>query len=213
MQICETNNVQVLVTDYCSSTSYIDDSYSKNNNYGFISIATERELNIIPAYPTKPYNENTNDINLISDAKNFLYLINPENFASKNDFINSIKSTNYDLIIMDLFFNDTEFTVNEINMLKTKANGGKRLVICYMSIGEAENYRYYWQDDWKKNPPDWLYKENPNWKGNYKVLYWSKEWQNIIYGNNNSYLYKIISAGFDGVYLDIIDAFEYFESI
>lgn len=35
-------------------------------------------------------------------------------------------------------------------------------------------------------------------------------WQAIIYGNDNSYLKKIIDAGFDGVYLDIIDAFEYF---
>jgi len=34
----------------------------------------------------------------------------------------------------------------------------------------------------------------------------------IIYGNNNSYLKKILDAGFDGVYLDIIDAFEYFEN-
>lgn len=34
----------------------------------------------------------------------------------------------------------------------------------------------------------------------------------IIYGNNNSYVKKILDAGFDGVYLDIIDAFEYFEN-
>ena len=53
--------------------------------------------------------------------------------------------------------------------------------------------------------------ENPNWAGNFKVKYWNTEWQNIIYGNDNSYLKKILNAGFDGVYLDIIDAFEYYE--
>ena len=37
------------------------------------------------------------------------------------------------------------------------------------------------------------------------------QWQNIIYGNESSYLTKISDAGFDGVYLDIIDAFEYYE--
>ena len=41
---------------------------------------------------------------------------------------------------------------------------------------------------------------------------WNKDWQNIIYGNENSYLNKIIDANFDGVYLDIIDAFEYYEN-
>jgi len=43
------------------------------------------------------------------------------------------------------------------------------------------------------------------------VKYWNQEWQGIIYKNYDSYLDKITAAGFDGVYLDIIDAFEYFE--
>ena len=54
--------------------------------------------------------------------------------------------------------------------------------------------------------------ENPEWSGNYKVRYWYKEWQNIIYGNDSSYTKRILDSEFDGVYLDIIDAFEYFES-
>jgi len=45
----------------------------------------------------------------------------------------------------------------------------------------------------------------------YKVQYRKKNWQNIIYGKDNSYLNKILDTGFDGVYLDIIDAFEYLE--
>jgi len=52
---------------------------------------------------------------------------------------------------------------------------------------------------------------NPNWEGNFKVQYWNPTWQSIIYGSETSYLKKIINAGFDGVYLDIIDAFQYFE--
>jgi cysteinyl-tRNA synthetase len=141
-----------------------------------------------------------------------LYLINPTNFASKASFISAVTATNYDLVIMDLFFTDgTVFTVSEIQQLKNKANGGKRLVISYMSIGEAENYRYYWQSSWNANKPAWLDAENPDWAGNFKVKYWNTDWQNIIYGNENSYLKKILDAGFDGVYLDIIDAFEYYE--
>ncbi|MBQ5572035.1 MAG: endo alpha-1,4 polygalactosaminidase, partial [Bacteroidales bacterium] len=83
----------------------------------------------------------------------------------------------------------------------------KRMVIAYMSIGEAEDYRYYWQAEWKRGNPSWLDKENPKWKGNYKVKYWKSEWQEIIF----DYLSRITNAGFDGVYLDIIDAFEYYE--
>jgi len=95
--------------------------------------------------------------------------------------------------------------------LRSKQNGGKRMVIAYMSIGEAEDYRYYWQPEWDSNPPSWLKGENPHWEGNYKVEYWDPLWQQIIFGTDSSYLDKILDAGFDGVYLDIIDAFEYFE--
>jgi len=210
--LCEQNNVEVLETDYCSTLSKMDDSYSLNEQNGFISFAAdERDLNNIPNYPEKPYNENSNDIGQISDAKNFLYLINNENFMTKQDFINVILVTSYDVIIMDLFHNESAFTSTEIELLKTKQNGGKRLVICYMSIGEAENYRYYWQESWENNKPFWLEPENPSWEGNYKVQYWETDWQNIIFGNDNSYLKKIVDAGFDGAYLDIIDGFEYFE--
>lgn len=203
----------ILVTDYCSTHSKMDNSFSQNNAKNYTSFAADhRELDNIPVYPSPIYAENSKVIASLTEAKNLLYLINPANYATKTAFINAVTATNYDLLIMDLFFNDgAAFTSTEINQLKNKANGGKRLVISYMSIGEAENYRYYWKSSWASNKPSWLYKENPDWEGNYKVWYWEKEWQDIIYGNDSSYLKKILDAEFDGVYLDIIDAFEYYE--
>ncbi len=192
LQRVKNEGKKVLVIDYCWDKEKIDDSYEKNHSFGYISIATCRELNCIPKYPPKPYNENTNDINSLNDAKNFLYLINPENFDTKEDFIQTLENTNYDILILDAFFNDELLSLNDVNRLKTKANGGKRVVIAYMSIGEAEDYRYYWKNEWKTNPPEWLDEENPNWKGNYKVKYWIKGWQKIIYGDDNSYLDKIL---------------------
>ncbi len=203
----------ILVTDYCSTHSKMDDSFSKNLQNGFISFAANhRELDNIPSYPLAIYSSNDQQITALSQIQNFLYLINPENFTSKSDFINAVTATNYDLLIMDLFFRDgTEFTSSEIQQVRSKKNGGSRLVIAYLSIGEAEDYRYYWQSDWDNKKPSWIDKENPNWEGNFKVRYWNEDWQNIIFGNETAYLDKILEANFDGVYLDIIDAFQYFE--
>lgn len=203
----------ILVTDYCSTHSNMDNSYSLNSAAGYISFAAnERELNNIPAFPNQIFGENNNTITRSSEIRNFLYLINDENYSSKTDLINAVTSTNYDLLIMDFFFDGTtEFTRDEIDQLKEKSNGGKRLIISYLSIGEAEDYRYYWQSGWDESSPFWMDGENPHWEGNYKVRYWEPEWQNIIFGNENAYLDKIIDAGFDGGYLDIIDAFEYYE--
>lgn len=203
---------KILVTDYCSSQNNMANSYAVNQAAGYVSFAADqRALNNIPNYPYAGANANT--ISSISETQNFLYLINPENFATKQDFINAVTATNYDVVIMDLFSNENEpYTAVEVDQLRQKANGGSRMVVCYMSIGEAEDYRYYWQSSWSNNPPSWLSEENPDWEGNYKVKYWNADWQSIIYGNQNAYLDKILAAGFDGVYLDIIDAFEYYEN-
>jgi cysteinyl-tRNA synthetase len=203
----------ILVTDYCSDKNLMDNSYAANDLKGYVSFAADhRELDNIPAYPAEPYHSNSGNVLTLSQARNFLYLINPSGYSSKEEFINAVTQTNYDLLIMDLFFDEvTLFNQNEINQIKSKANGGKRLVICYMSIGEAEDYRYYWQSSWEENQPLWLDGENPDWEGNYKVRFWEKEWQDIIYGNDGSYTKKILDAGFDGIYLDIIEAYEYYE--
>jgi len=212
LDVAKANGIQILVTDYCSTHSKMEASYSKNQAKGYISFAANhRELNNIPDFPLSIINQNNAVVDHLMEVKNFLYLINPSNFSTKADFIDAVTSTNYDLLIMDYFFNDEIYTISEIEQLKNKANGGKRMLVAYLSIGEAEDYRYYWLSSWSLGNPQWLVAENPDWAGNYKVKYWEKEWQDIIFGNNNSYLKKILDIGFDGAYLDIIDAFEYFE--
>lgn len=212
LRLCEANGTEVLVTDYCSSNEKTDDSYAQSAAEGFISFAApDRELGVIPGYPATVYQFNNEDVNSLSEAKNFLYLINPENFASRTDLISDLAATAYDLFIIDLFFGEAALSEADIASLKNKPQGGSRLVIAYMSIGEAEDYRYYWDPSWESYAPEWLLEENPDWEGNYKVKYWNHEWQSIIYGDEEAYLDQILSRGFDGVYLDIIEAFEYFE--
>jgi cysteinyl-tRNA synthetase len=215
MNIAEANGVEVMVTDYCSTPAYMYDSYNQSYVRGYISFAADhRELDNIPEYPPDPYYANFFDIASLADAWNFLYLLNTDSFSDRDDFLNALQGTNYDILLIDAFYDGSEaLTADEIESLKTKANGGARLVIAYMSIGEAENYRFYWQSGWNTTPPSWLADENPDWPGNYKVRFWEKSWQDIIYGNDNSYLKKILDAGFDGVYLDIIDAYEFFEDL
>jgi cysteinyl-tRNA synthetase len=203
----------ILTTDYCSTLLKMDDAHSKNQQADYISFAADhRELDHIPQHPNPIHGENSEAISSMQQVKNFLYLINPSGYATKADFIGAVRATNFDLLIMDAFFHDgTAFTAAEIGQLRDKANGGKRLVISYMSIGEAEDYRYYWQPSWNSQEPLWMDAENPDWAGNFKVKYWEKAWQDIIFGGSDAYLDKILAAGFDGVYLDIIDAFEYYE--
>lgn len=209
----EQAGVQAIVTDYCSTPSKMDGSYASNLAKGYVGFAADaRELDRIPDYPAEPFQANDAAITGLEQAANFLYLISPDGaYASKAAFVAALDATYYDMFIVDLFYDGTALSAADLAQLKTKPNGARRIVLCYMSIGEAEDYRYYWQPGWNANPPDWLAAENPDWPGNYKVRYWMAAWQDVIFGAPGAYLDRILAAGFDGVYLDIIDAFEYFE--
>lgn len=207
------NNKKVLVIDYCSKEENIRDAYNKCRINNFVSfVANKRALDEIPYYFESILEENNEDINSLSEVNNFLYLINPRNYSSKEDLINEISQSNYDLIIMDLFLHDEiSFTAEEIERLKIKNNGGQRQVISYMSIGEAESYRYYWNQLSTNEKNMLINEENENWEENYLVSYWEELWKKIIIKNDDSYINRIINAGFDGVYLDVIDAYEFYQ--
>ncbi|HDI47066.1 MAG TPA: hypothetical protein ENF82_04595, partial [Candidatus Methanomethylia archaeon] len=118
-----------------------------------------------------------------------------------------IAGSGFDLVVMDYSWDGTEegeYAPEEIAQIKDAG----MIPVAYISIGEAEDYRFYWQDEWYEDPPPWLGKENPEWEGNYAVKYWYPEWKQIIF----SYLDRIISQGFRGAYLDRVDAFEYWSN-
>ncbi len=206
----EAQGVEVLATDYCHSPEHAAFSYAENERWGFISFAApSRELDVIPA--SAPYGAHAGDVSTLAEARNFLYLLNPERYPDRQNYLAALDASDYDVFILDAFHGEDMLTPEETALLKSKPNGARRLVIAYLSIGEAEDYRYYWQSDWRPGDPGWLDHENPNWAGNYKVRYWDANWQAIIFGSENAYLDRILAAGFDGAYLDLVDAYEYFE--
>jgi cysteinyl-tRNA synthetase len=119
-----------------------------------------------------------------------------------------IGDTAFDLAVVTL--STTGNSPKVIPALKNSP-GGPKIVLCYMSIGQSENYRWYWQPEWIENPPEWLDVPDGVWAGDHWVRYWDPEWQRIIYGTPESYLDQILAIGFDGVYLDRVDAYWYYQ--
>lgn len=197
----------VFVADYVNPNSFLSDAFAQNDARGFIAFPRSADGYDYQFIPSTVHNENANDIINLTDAQNFLYLISTSNYPTKTAFLNAIAASNFDVVLIDLFYGDEALTQTEVASLKTKANGGKRLVIAYMNIGAAETYRYYWQEKWKKGHPGWLKKEYDGYPDEYWVKFWKKDWKDIIYGNDDSYTQKILNAGFDGVYLDNIEGY------
>ncbi len=122
----------------------------------------------------------------------------------------SVRKSSCDLVVIDPWIDgDPPRLLQEIQlgfMKNAEDPDRKKIILAYLSIGEAEDYRPYWKKSWERDPPLWLGKENPAWKGNFKVRYWYPAWQRTILGKS---LEDILRIGFDGVYLDIVDGYEY----
>lgn len=138
-------------------------------------------------------------------------------YMLEGDVAAEIVGTTFDVLVMDYTKDGTEnvaqlYTAAE--MVRMKSYGATRTLLAYLSIGEAEGYRYYFDPSWAddaapgfRDPdaPGWLGALNPDWPGDYKVRYWDGEWQEIVL----AYVERLIARGYDGVYLDIVDGFEY----
>jgi cysteinyl-tRNA synthetase, unknown class len=61
----------------------------------------------------------------------------------------------FDVLIVDYSLNGTQsqaLTPSDVAALRYRGGKTDRLVLAYLSIGEAEDYRFYWQDAWTSKP-------------------------------------------------------------
>ena len=143
----------------------------------------------------------------------FAYILQADSFAkTKPAVIAKLKESGRDWIVLDATFaGDTPWERTDLDTIRSGKAGRK--VVAYLSIGEAEDYRSYWQSDWVSSgkrtaaAPAWLGVENPEWKGNYQIKYWNADWQKLVLPAIDD----AMARGFDGVYLDIVDGFQTYE--
>ncbi|MDF2232862.1 endo alpha-1,4 polygalactosaminidase [Albimonas sp. CAU 1670] len=118
----------------------------------------------------------------------------------------AIAATDADLVVTEWASYARKEAPYDAGMLDAmRGDDADRLIVSYLSIGEAEPYRYYWKQAWERDAPAWLGEVNPEWTDNIKVKYWKPAWQKIVF----DYAERIVEAGFNGLYLDIVDAWEY----
>ncbi len=105
----------------------------------------------------------------------------------------TIEAAPYDMIVIDYSRDGSDalaLTADDVAKLQVEPDGERRIVLAYLSIGEAETYRYYWKWYWGwffgALAPGWRGRQNSEWRGNYGVRYWQQDWQNIIFSGTNN---------------------------
>ncbi len=135
--------------------------------------------------------------------------------------VDALVDSRYDMLVLEPLNTeqDMEWFDTEDMVSRCKASPGvavsNKIVVAYIDIGEAEDWRYYWESWWVPpssgvaGNPDFLVAADPDgWEGNYPVAYWDDRWQDIIINDSNSMLKRAIADGFDGIYMDWVEAYD-----
>lgn len=148
----------------------------------------------------------------------------------------SLEHSRYDLLVVEPVRTDwssgnkrfdTPGMVRRLQAGQAGDGAHRRLVLAYLDIGEAEDWRWYWSwsKGWKKGKPRsadlpaFIIRPDPDgWAGNYPVAFWDAAWKDILlYGEKTppapdrpyrSVLDEVVQSGFDGVYLDWVEAYD-----
>ncbi len=148
-----------------------------------------------------------------SGPGSFAYVLQADALAgTKEAVVRRLAACGRDWVVLDaVFAGDVPWKPADLEGIRRGQPGRK--VLAYLSIGEAEDYRPYWREEWGRggnlsaSAPHWLGAENPQWPGNYRVHYWDAGWQKLMLAA----LDEAMASGFDGIYLDLVDAFQSFE--
>ena len=142
----------------------------------------------------------------LANVSHWLYLIDVN---LDTDMVERMVDSEYDMVVLDFIPSEkenTDYPMGEV-VARLHAASHPKLVMAYIDIGEAEEYRTYWEPGWRVGDPEWIAGEDPDgWEGNFPVAYWHDEWRQIWLGEGG-YLAAILDAGFDGIYLDWIEAY------
>lgn len=204
----------VLSMEFTEKPSEIDNVYRQARSQNIIANVVHRptaDLTELPPHPRRPHAENPNNILSIKDVKNFAYIADPGAWGRQDQFALDIHDTNFDLIIVDPFSGREPLSRAAVETLKYKKLGARRLVFARMDISTVASYRYYWQPNWREGSPMWIADPFPGDPDRYFVEYWRLAWHDVIFGNENSFLFGVITQGYDGVVIEGLRSYLAFE--
>ena len=128
----------------------------------------------------------------LSQVRSYEYVI--ASTTGTSNINNLISNSNADLVILN-------WGPNNPTLNKTAADqSGTKLIFGYIDVGEADQ----WGNPslFSNGIPNWFGNLNPGYNGLYTVQYWNPKWQQQIFNNID----KIISQGYDGIFLDVLSA-------
>ncbi|MCX4026825.1 endo alpha-1,4 polygalactosaminidase [Endozoicomonas sp. SM1973] len=210
------------VNHYINDDGMVEVMFHTNNDYDVVNIdyaaiqlqpSTDCDDNPTPTpNPDPKPNPGTKKMTL-NEAKYWVYKI--QHISKKeHELVNSL----FDVYVLEVTTTeqgmedyDISGLVQRIKQHNIKKRGVEPLVLAYIDIAQAEQWRWYHKTSADKNMINRLsVGDDPNgWEDITVVKFWEKAWEDIaIYGyKGRSHVQETLKHSFDGIYMDWVEAF------
>lgn len=173
----------------------------------FVSVGNAK-LDHVPS--GHPAHENAGPIPTLAKALSWLPNPNGDRFGSKEEWLAALAGTNYDVLVLDVAWRNVDLiTKADVARLKFKNLGEPRLVLAALPMSRAFDTRWYWQKGWRAGNPSFLFAVDPHEPGAYITDAQDPAWREIL----GKTVAGIIDLGFDGVMMDDLDWYLWFEDL
>ena len=102
----------------------------------------------------------------LSDVKTFAYLIQNVDIDAN---LQELRQSHYDMYILEPCVTEKGNSDFMISSLITDIRNFNRtyhyknpIILAYVDVGQAEDWRWYWQKGWKPGRPDWIVTVDPD---------------------------------------------------
>ncbi len=203
------HNLKLISIDQCKTEAAFDEAAMNATGLNYLLYAFIKPETAFKKIKKQPIiNENAQNIFKVADAQNISLLIDDSLYKDKERFLQDIRDSNYDIVVIEPFFHHASpFSKEEVESLKFKKNGAKRLIFAKINVSEADQDDYYWQDDWEIEKTPWLPRASFTDENSAITEYWDENWRHI----NGLYFKGIVDSGYDGAFLTGIENHIYFE--
>ncbi len=207
--------LKLMVVDFVTGADEAEEAIRRSAELGFIPFPALQpidQINALPRFPARPYRENGESVVSFPGVRNFMIVSDSRPFGREDEYALKLHDTNFDAAIVSVFHGRLPLSPQAVETLKYKKLGSRRLVLARVDIASIAAGSFFWKPNWREGSPNFIDEPMAGEPDRHWVQYWRPNWQQIVTGNPDSYLFGVIAQGFDGVVLAGLDSWRHYES-
>lgn len=201
---------RILSIEDCKTQKDVDAAYAGADRDRVLSYAAVDADRLSTLPKGHPRAESAVPVASVTAARNWLPLLRADRFGTKAEWVQAMEKTNHDALLIDVAHRGAEpLTKDDVKRLKFKELGSQRLMLAVLPVGKAYDWRWYWKKGWEAGNPSFLVAPDPQDPGSFITDMADPAWRELL----GKYLAGIMDLGFDGVVLDDLDTYLWFEDL